>query len=106
MRAHRSRRRLPVSTVLVIAALTVPGIAQRADVLEPDRSVSGSLAAGGQHTYTLSVRQGDFIGIVVEQDRTDLEVRLGRDVGGSVASVQNAVQEDDVLALSAIASQQ
>lgn len=105
MRVDPSHRRLPVFIAFVIAVLPVPGIAQHADVLEPEHAVSGTLMASGRRTYEFSARQGDFIRVVVEQDRMDLEVRLARDVGGSVGSVQNAVQEDDALALSAIASQ-
>jgi tetratricopeptide (TPR) repeat protein len=105
MRANLIHRCSPASIVVVIAALTVSGIAQHADVLEPERSVSGTLAAGTRRTYEFPVRQADFIRIVVEQDRMDLKVRLAGDVSGSVASIQNAVQEDDVLALSAIAPQ-
>jgi CHAT domain-containing protein/tetratricopeptide (TPR) repeat protein len=102
MRAALIYRGSPV--IVVVAALTASGLAQRADVLEPERSVSGALAAGMRRTYEFPARQGDFIRVVVEQDRMDLEVRLGRDIG-SLAVVENAVQEDDVLAVSTIAPQ-
>jgi CHAT domain-containing protein/tetratricopeptide (TPR) repeat protein len=95
-------RRAP-AFIVAIAALTAPCLAQHADVLEPEQSVAGTLAAGTQRGYEFPARQGDFIRVVVEQDRMDLEVRIARVGDGSIAAVENTVLEDDVLAISAIA---
>jgi CHAT domain-containing protein/Tfp pilus assembly protein PilF len=114
MRGALTHYRSPAS-IVVIAALIAPGMTPRwsttgqaesgGDVLEPGRPVSGALEAGARRRYELPVRQGDFLRIVVEQDRMDLDVRLAHDVSGSVVSAGNAVQEDDDLVVSAIAAQ-
>jgi hypothetical protein len=95
-------RRTP-AVLVAIAALTAPCLAQHADVLEPEHSVAGALAAGTRRAYEFPARQGDFIRVVVEQDRMDLEVRIAGTGDGSIASVENAVLEDDAVAISAIA---
>jgi CHAT domain-containing protein/tetratricopeptide (TPR) repeat protein len=89
--------------VAVTAVLTTSGIAQQPDVLEPERSASDTLAAGTRRAYLIPVRKGDFVRVVVDQDRMDLDVRLARDDGSVMVSAQNAVQEDDTLVISAIA---
>jgi hypothetical protein len=50
MLADVMHRRLP-TLIVVVAALTTSGIAQRPDILEPERPVSGELAAGARRTY-------------------------------------------------------
>jgi tetratricopeptide (TPR) repeat protein len=104
MGAYLIHCRTPV-LIVAIAALTGLSVAQaqHADVLEPERSVAGALSAASRRTYEFPARQGDFIRVVVEQDRMDLEVRIAWDDNRSIAAVENAVLEDDALAISAIA---
>jgi len=99
-----TRLRTPIF-IVALATLGAPCLAQQPDVLKPDQSVTGALAAGARRGYEFPVRQGDFIRVVVEQDRVDLEVRIAREGETPIAAAENAVLEDDLLAISAIAPQ-
>jgi CHAT domain-containing protein/tetratricopeptide (TPR) repeat protein len=90
-------------TASLAFALTTPGPAQHADVLAPQQSVTDALSNGTQRAYEFQAQRGDFIRIVVEQDRMDLEVRITGESDESLAAADNAVLEDDVLAISTIA---
>ncbi len=91
--------------MLSIAALCL-GTATRQPIerLEPGRAVDDHLAPGTARAYEVRAARGDFLHVAVEPRHLDIEVRLLQSDGRLVVSIENALQEEDVLSVSAIAA--
>ncbi len=71
--------------------------AQEADVLEPGKPVERALAAGQNHAYQITLAEGQFLSVIVEQRGIDVVVRLlgpdGKEILGVNSEIRKQGQE-------------
>jgi CHAT domain-containing protein len=80
--------------------------AREAKDLEPGVSVERTLVPGEIHRYAMPLRSGQFGHLEVEQNHLDAKVRILSAGGAVLAEVDNAVDREEPLSLSIVATRE